>query len=236
MKIRVLSYNIHSGVGVDGEFSYQRIGKFLASQGADIVCLQEVDLRDPSLDKADVIDDLKANYFEHFIPAPAVKTAAGYYGNAILSRYSPNTTRTVDISVEGQQARNIQQVNFDLKGTALTILNTHFGLQATERQFQFTQLIAHLKQLEPSEKSNALLLGDFNEWRPITRSLRKLSALMTHIPMGATFPNRLAIFKLDKAWRAENIDCLSAHVLKTQETRNFSDHYPISLECRIRDN
>lgn len=236
MKIKVLSYNIHSGVGTDGEFSYQRIGKFLASLGADIVCLQEMDLRDPSLDKADVIDELKANYFEHFIPAPAVKTSAGYYGNAILSRHEPRETSAVDISVEGKQARNIQHVNFDLKGTSLTILNTHFGLQASERQVQFTQLISHLKQLEPSEKSNALLLGDFNEWRPITRSLKKLSALMTHIPLGVTFPNRLAIFKLDKAWHAENIDCLSSRVLKTQETRNFSDHYPICLECRVRDN
>ncbi|MGY0627693.1 MAG: endonuclease/exonuclease/phosphatase family protein, partial [Paraglaciecola chathamensis] len=34
--MRIVTYNIHSGVGVDEVQSYSRIGQFLASQNVDI--------------------------------------------------------------------------------------------------------------------------------------------------------------------------------------------------------
>ena len=40
---RVLTYNIHSGVGGDGEYDVKRVASVVASVGASIVCLQEVE-------------------------------------------------------------------------------------------------------------------------------------------------------------------------------------------------
>lgn len=147
MSLKIISYNIHSGVGVDDIFDYRRIGQFLAQQQADIVCLQEMDLRNPDLDKEAQIDYLKAGYFSDFIASPAVFTESGWYGNAILSRFSHLSQRSLDISVDTRQPRNIQDVLFNIDGHQLRILNTHKGLKSYERLAQFTQLEAVVDNL-----------------------------------------------------------------------------------------
>src|SRR5574341_138499 len=43
MRVRVLSYNIHKGIGVDRRFDPQRIIEILRHHSAHIVLLQEVD-------------------------------------------------------------------------------------------------------------------------------------------------------------------------------------------------
>jgi endonuclease/exonuclease/phosphatase family metal-dependent hydrolase len=41
--LTLLSYNIHSGVGLDGVLDLERIADVIAATGADVVALQEVD-------------------------------------------------------------------------------------------------------------------------------------------------------------------------------------------------
>ena len=43
MTLTLLSYNIHSGVGLDGVLDLGRIADVIAASGADLVALQEVD-------------------------------------------------------------------------------------------------------------------------------------------------------------------------------------------------
>ncbi|HSF13170.1 MAG TPA: endonuclease/exonuclease/phosphatase family protein, partial [Erythrobacter sp.] len=43
--IKVASYNIHKGIGTDRQRDPARILKVLAEVDADVVCLQEADLR-----------------------------------------------------------------------------------------------------------------------------------------------------------------------------------------------
>lgn len=230
MSLRVISYNIHSGVGIDNVFDYGRIGDFLAKQKADIVCLQEMDLRDPTLDKAAQIAKLKADYFTDFIASPAVFTETGWYGNAILSRFKHSSKRSVDISVKTRQPRNIQDVLFDIDGHKLRILNTHKGLKQYERCAQFVQLEAVVDELMATDSTPFLVAGDFNEWQFFPRSLRAINKKLRAVPLGATFPNKLPLFKLDKFWCQPHQLVNSAKILKTPETRVFSDHFPIQAE------
>jgi len=41
--IRIMTYNIHHGAGIDGKVDIDRIAKVIARENADIVALQEVD-------------------------------------------------------------------------------------------------------------------------------------------------------------------------------------------------
>jgi endonuclease/exonuclease/phosphatase (EEP) superfamily protein YafD len=41
--LRVLTYNIHHGVGEDGVLDLERIARVIADSGADVIGLQEVD-------------------------------------------------------------------------------------------------------------------------------------------------------------------------------------------------
>ena len=42
-RARLLTYNVHSGVGLDGKYDLQRIGRVVAHAAPDILCLQEVE-------------------------------------------------------------------------------------------------------------------------------------------------------------------------------------------------
>nr|WP_241664590.1 endonuclease/exonuclease/phosphatase family protein [Ningiella ruwaisensis] len=235
--LKIISYNIHSGVGTDEKFSYARIGKFLASQDADIVCLQEMDLRDPKLDKAEQIQALLAGHFTEFIPSPAVVTDHGYYGNAILSRVKKLQSRSVDISVESRQPRNIQDVLFDFGSQKLRVLNTHKGLKQYERMAQFEQLENVVDEIlnEQTETGHIPLLvtGDFNEWQFFPKSLKRINKKLHAHKLGATFPSKFPLFKLDRFWSKPAHIVHRAGILKTPETRYFSDHYPIFAELSL---
>lgn len=233
MSLKVISYNIHSGVGVDKVFDYRRIGQFLAKQKADIVCLQEMDLRNPDLIKDEQIAHLKAGYFTHFIASPAVFTETGWYGNAILSRFSHLKKRSLDISVETRQPRNIQDVLFNIDGHELRILNTHKGLKQYERMAQFKQLASVIDTLIETDDTPFLVAGDFNEWQMFPRTLRQINQNVRAVSLGATFPNRFPMFKLDRFWCQPQNLVQQAKVLKTAETRVYSDHFPIQAELRF---
>ena len=42
-QLRVLTYNIHHGEAMDGEFDYERLAKVITDLEPDVVALQEVD-------------------------------------------------------------------------------------------------------------------------------------------------------------------------------------------------
>ncbi|MBN2366638.1 MAG: hypothetical protein EH225_12085, partial [Calditrichaeota bacterium] len=42
--IKVMSYNIHSGIGRDGVYNLERIRDVIARENPDIIALQEVDI------------------------------------------------------------------------------------------------------------------------------------------------------------------------------------------------
>jgi endonuclease/exonuclease/phosphatase family metal-dependent hydrolase len=194
---------------------------------ADIVCLQELDLRDPMLDKDLQIRYLLSDYFSEFIPSPAVITNTGWYGNAMLSRHPYINKRSVDVSVARRQPRNIQSVLFNVNGQQLRVLNTHKGLKQYERTEQVKRLEQVVDVLQEEEDAPLLVAGDFNEWQLFAKSLRRLNDKLKSCKLGPTFPTKLPLFKLDRFWCQPDDLVSSVKVLKTKETNVYSDHYPI---------
>ncbi len=233
MKVTILSYNIHSAVGNDGKLDYARIGKYLASLDADIVCLQEFDLRKPELEHQIVIDSLKANHFEHFVATPAVKTKKGFYGNAMLTKFKPTAVNELRIDYKDNQPRNIQHLTFDINSKKVSVMNTHFGLQSKERNRQFLQLQGYINKVIENEDHPLIILGDFNEWMPTTKMLNEMDSLLTPTKLEASFPTRFPLFKLDKAWSSSGVTIHSAKILKDPYTKLYSDHFPIMIKTDI---
>ena len=87
LQLRVLSYNIHHGEGIDRVLDLQRIAKVINSVHPDIVSLQEVDrttTRVKNQDQPALLDKATSMQviFEQNIPFQG-----GDYGNAILSKH-----------------------------------------------------------------------------------------------------------------------------------------------------
>lgn len=230
MTVRLLTYNIHGGTGIDGRHDYRRIGRFLEQQAVDIALIQEMDTRPRHRNTMEDIAELCGDHFPFFMPAPSVVQPHGWYGNALLSRYPARRHEVIDITVIGREPRNIQEAFFETPEGLLHVLNTHKGLRTHERRKQMG-LLGRLLQ----RKSDVPLIvgGDINEWHNYSGALKKLNQTLTAIPVGATFPTRFPVFHLDRLWCRPHGIIESVKIVKTPETRLYSDHYPVLAELEL---
>ncbi|MBR9785506.1 MAG: endonuclease [Gammaproteobacteria bacterium] len=228
-----MTYNIHSGIGRDTKQDYKRIGQFLASSGADVVLLQEMDTRPPERDTAQDVRDICAENTFKLIPSPAIREADGWYGNAILTRFDVLSNDTVDVSQSGRQPRNVQIVELKTEKTPLTVVNTHKGLKKLERRSQFSLLHEHLSQRLKEKQTPLVLAGDFNEWQFFSKAFKGLNSLLFQQKVGATFPSHFPVFSLDRVWVTDDIKVKACRKLKNAKTRVYSDHLPVLIDIEL---
>ncbi len=227
MTVRLLSYNIHSGWGLDRKHDYQRLNRLLEEHKIDIALLQEVDTRPPNRPTEKDVADLCGDRFPHFVAGPTVEEEAGWYGNAVLSRFPVLGHETVDISMPGREPRNIMEVLIDTHQGILRVLNTHKGLNHGERKRQLEKL--HVL-IDRESDLPLFVSGDINEWHTSSRAMRELNSSLHSEKVGATFPTWFPLFHLDRIWCRPDAIIKQACVLKNAKTRFFSDHYPVLVE------
>lgn len=230
MKLRLLTYNIHGARGIDKVRDFRRIGEFLKKEELDVVLIQEMDTRffDRSTDQD--IADMQTDHFPYFIAAPTIYTSHGWYGNALLSRYPVMSSNIIDISSVGKEPRNILEVILKTPAGDIHVVNTHKGLNPLERGRQMRKLS---EILQTKTDLPLIVGGDMNEWQTYAGALRKLNSELFPIPSGPTFPTRAPFLRLDRMWCRPNNIVLTSSVLKSRETRLYSDHYPVLVEVQI---
>ncbi len=86
--MRLLTYNIHKGVGTDRRYRLDRVVGVIAAEAPDLICLQEVDrnVRRSRYDDqpALLVDRLGAKAWMYQLNSPR---GEGGYGNLLLSRW-----------------------------------------------------------------------------------------------------------------------------------------------------
>ncbi len=87
LQLRVLSYNIHHGEGIDRVLDLNRIANVINSVRPDIVSLQEVDRATTRVKNQDQPALLAKATSMQVIFAQNIPFQGGDYGNAILSKY-----------------------------------------------------------------------------------------------------------------------------------------------------
>lgn len=227
---RIISYNIHSGVGRDKKHDYRRIGNFLAERDADIVLLQEMDTRPESRNVSQDIRDICASNIYQLVASPALTENYGWYGNAVLTRYPVISNETLDVSQSGFQPRNIQTVVLETPKGPLTVVNTHKGLKKHERRSQFGLLHEYIAQRLKVNPTPLVLGGDFNEWQFFTSAFKQLNDTLNQHTVGATFPSQFPLFSLDRLWTTDDIRVKRVRKLRNARTRILSDHLPVQLD------
>ena len=85
--VRVMTWNIHSGVGTDGRFDLTRVVETIARHHPDVVALQEVDSRQTLAPARSAFAVLRDAVGEHGIEAKSITTADGAYGQMVVSRW-----------------------------------------------------------------------------------------------------------------------------------------------------
>jgi endonuclease/exonuclease/phosphatase family metal-dependent hydrolase len=228
--VRVVTYNIHTCVGVDRRYDPGRIAAVLREIDADIACLQEVDVRRGTGRHADQWAYLGEATGCRVILGAGVRVEGGRFGNAILTRFPLLTARSIDLTVAGYEPRGAIDADLLLGDRVLRVIATHFGLRAGERRLQANRLMAALGGSLPPHRRDAdavLLMGDLNEWRGRSGAIRVFDRRLGPSAAERTFPSWLPVLALDRIYADGPAVLREVGVYRSPLARLASDHLPL---------
>lgn len=240
MKLRLLTYNIHKGIGgVDRRYDLRRVIETIHHYQPDVVCLQEVDAGAPRsrFDRqVDAIGD--ALGLKHRAFQANVKLTRGHYGNALLTRLPLRHLWDIDLTIPPKKRRRalVAKANWHFDGHDHVVLlaNLHLGLAGFERSLQLRRLLASDPLQGIRRDTPALIAGDLNDvWGTLGR--RFLSPHGYHCASGKskTFPAFRPLRCLDGIYYRGRLALQSAFVGHTQLARQASDHLPLVADFSL---
>ncbi|HEV2706917.1 MAG TPA: endonuclease/exonuclease/phosphatase family protein [Pyrinomonadaceae bacterium] len=161
VRLRVMSYNIHVGIGMDKQLDLARIAAVIREQRPDLVGLQEVDRGVERTKRVDQIAELARLTGMEYAFAHNLNYQGGQYGVAVLSRLP---ILAIDhrryANLREAERRGLLRVEVSKDGTRLHFVNTHLDYQhADGRLFETQQLLAAL----PATEAPVIIAGDFND-------------------------------------------------------------------------
>jgi endonuclease/exonuclease/phosphatase family metal-dependent hydrolase len=228
--VRVVTYNIHSCVGVDRRYDPSRISAVLGEIDADIACLQEVAASRRSERHADQWAYLGVATGCLVVTGTGICQPRLRFGNAILSRFPVLAARLIDLTVAGHEPRGAIDADLLIGERVLRVIATHFGLHAAERRQQANHLMAALREPVPANRREAhavLLMGDLNEWRGRRGAIRSLDRSLGPSAAAPTFPSWMPVLALDRIYADGPAVLSDVGVYRSPLARLASDHLPL---------
>ena len=219
--IVIASYNTHGAVGMDRRFAPDRIARVLAEIDADIVALQELQLRANGFD---MLAYLQSETGFHAIAGPTIRSTERDFGNGLLTRFPIVSASQVKLDVDRREPRGAIDALLDCNGAPLRVIATHLGLRPSERRVQVRRL---LDTLRAGPEVPTVLLGDLNEWFLHGRPLRWLREHFGESPAHATFPSPMPLLALDRIWSSPASLLRRVRVHRSKLARRASDHLPL---------
>jgi endonuclease/exonuclease/phosphatase family metal-dependent hydrolase len=236
--MRVLSYNIHKGIGGrDRLYRLERVMEVIEQENPDLICLQEVDQGVPRSGH----HDQPAVLADHFKAAETlyqlnVPLKVGGYGNLVLSRWPFERRHQLSLRLRSKKPRGAQVVVIRTPEGPMRLVNWHLGLADGERQWQVRHLLGH-KLFREADELPTLLIGDTNDWRNRlgTTVFNGSGFVQVTAPVSRfrSFPAYLAVGSLDKAYCRGPLRVRQARVVRTPMSRVASDHLPLVIDFHL---
>ena len=238
---RLMTYNVHGCVGVDGRLDVGRIAAVIAQSRPDVVALQELDVgraRSGRVDQAHEIAHRLGMRF-HFNSAFSVQEER--YGDALLTPLPHRLIRSGPLPTLPRtrlERRGALWVSVEFAGgVKLQVLNTHLGLVPLEQRAQTAALLGPEWIADPRWGGPGVLLGDFNATSRYA-AYRMLTARLRDVQRGPggerrqtravrTFPSRLPVLRLDHMFLTSDVEVVAVHAPSGPLARVASDHLPL---------
>lgn len=221
--IRVMSYNIRNGIGMDGKMDFQRIADVIGKASPDIVALQEIDSMTNRSGQHDVLVEVAKRTAMYPMFAKAIDYDGGKYGIGILSKEKP--LRSFRYSLPGREEKRTMLV---VEFNQYVYCNVHLSL-AEEDQAASLDMI---KKATSSFDKPVLMAGDMNATpgSPFLQALQKdfrvISSLKEYTSP-ADEPKELIDYILTRTQDTARLYVKDARVLPEAVA---SDHRPVLVD------
>jgi endonuclease/exonuclease/phosphatase family metal-dependent hydrolase len=241
--LRIMTYNVHGCLGMDGRLSPRRIARVISQYEPDVVALQELDVeraRSGGHDQAMLI--AKALGMDHYFHA-SMGIAEEQFGDAVLSSYPIRLVKKARLAREPRfsslESRGALWVEIDFHGTLTQIVNTHLGLSRKERLLHVRELLSESWLAEAQRKGPVILCGDFNAL-PGSKVLNLLQGTLVNVQteMGKarhrkTWFGRFPIACIDHIFLGPGFEVVKVDIGDSRLARLASDHRPLLAEIKI---
>jgi endonuclease/exonuclease/phosphatase family metal-dependent hydrolase len=235
--LRVMTYNIHHGEGLDGKVDLLRIAQLIQEQGADIVGLQEVDKGVERTQRRDFPAELAALTGMTCVFSNNYYHQGGEYGNAVLTKFPVMrwTNRHYKMLRPGEQ-RGILQLVLDVRGREVVFMNTHIDYRPDD-----SERWSNTEEIESLARQYAgkpiIMVGDFNDI-PESRVCRRIAATFDDTwaligqGEGWTIPAAAPRKRIDYLWISKDKSLLPRKAWVPQS--DASDHLPVVAEFQLK--
>lgn len=240
MHFRLITYNIHKGIGgIDRRYRLDRIVETLEHYAPDIVLLQEVDegarrsRRDRQVDLlADALD------LRHRAYQPNVKLRQGHYGNALLSRFPLRDVHNLELTVPLKKRRQALAAHCLLKlgnrTRTLLVYNMHLGLAGFERRIQIRRFLSSKTLTRTHHDTAIVVAGDFNDGRgALGKRLLVPSGFILASGRAKTFPALRPWRPLDHVFYRGTLRLHRCFPGRLKVAKMASDHLPLVADFQI---
>jgi endonuclease/exonuclease/phosphatase family metal-dependent hydrolase len=221
MRIRIATYHVHSGVGVDRRFRPRRIVEVIAELGADVIALQEVLSPVQGFDVHAHLGD--ATGF-HLVASATMQLAGGTFGNALLSRWPIVDLVEHGLTIGRREPRGAIEATIRSDAGTFRVIATHLGLRSAERHEQLSRLV---DLVERRCELPTIQLGDFNATRAKSREIRAHAERLGRTSVLATFPSVAPVLPLDRIFVLHGAEIVDVAVHRSRRARIASDHLPL---------
>jgi endonuclease/exonuclease/phosphatase family metal-dependent hydrolase len=234
--LRVMTYNIHVGVGMDKKLDLQRIADVINKERPDLVGLQEVDRGVERTQRRDEIVELAALTKMAYAFAHNLNYQGGQYGVAILSRYPIRASdHRMFQNKRETERRGMIRVEVKIEGKPVNFVTTHLDYQFPDgRLFEAEQMLEYLKDV----KGTLIVVGDFND-EPSGSTYKMMLTKFGDAwlkngekPMGFSYPADQPTKRIDYIFfrSSDGVKAKQAWVVETLA----SDHIPVVADLEIR--
>ena len=230
MKLTFASYNIHKAVGTDGRRDADRIISVLREVNADIIAIQEVDLR--TGERASVLSRAALDD-THWQVVPVAKRprSLGWHGNALLVRREFKVLDCEPLDLPMVEPRGAVRVDLECGGRRVRVAGMHLCLSGLRRRDQIKAILDHIGNC--ADACPTVLMGDFNQWGLRSGAMQEFGANWQHLVLGRSFPSRQPIAQLDRIVASQEWQVGECDVHHSALSAQASDHLPVWANLRL---
>ena len=238
-EIKVMTYNLHYGIGMDGKFDPKRIADYVASKNIDIVGFEELS-HDIILNTGgDFVSLLSLEMKKHGYIYHAYSDiyGAGLF-NGIFSKYPIKSYEAYKLSPTVVLLRSVVKATIEVNGQLVDVFVTHLThIYEDKTNPKRVEQVKFILNLIKNSQNKIIFMGDFNsfpDWPEIQAVLNAglIDSFATVNPnndTAASWPANNPELHIDYIFLSSDITPITSTIFKTL----ISDHLPLATTIQL---